>query len=190
MPKTSLIHIRTLNARACAGRLSLGHLTLPCLLGRSGITHRKREGDGATPVGTFRLQRLYYRSGSAGLPRFLFAARALRRDDGWCDDVKSFAYNRWLRLPQKVSHEDLWRSDHLYDVVIATSHNQRPRIRGAGSAIFFHLTGDKPFTQGCVAVSAKDMRKILGLCRRDARLVIWPPGGSAPRAFRKSPTPP
>lgn len=44
------------------------------------------------------------------------------------------------------------RDDPLYDTVLVTDHNQCPRVRGAGSAIFIHvarplLTG----TFGCIA---------------------------------------
>ena len=34
-------------------RLHVGHLVFPCLIGRNGRTHSKREGDGKTPVGVF-----------------------------------------------------------------------------------------------------------------------------------------
>jgi L,D-peptidoglycan transpeptidase YkuD (ErfK/YbiS/YcfS/YnhG family) len=54
------------------------------------------------------------------------------------------------------------RADHLYDIVIATSHNDRPRVQGHGSAVFFHLRRpDGGPTAGCVAVSLRDMRIIL-----------------------------
>lgn len=190
MTKTRLLHVRALSARATCGYLVVGHISFPCRLGRTGLSHRKSEGDGATPIGAFRLKRLYYRPGSVNLSKKLFAARPLRSDDGWCDDTTSFSYNRWVRLPFAPSHEKLTRPDHLYDVVITTDHNQCPRVRGAGSAIFFHLTGDKPFTQGCVAVGAADMRKILSLCAARTSLVIWAPGAAMPPARRRSPTPP
>lgn len=189
MARPTSIHLRALSARNTRGFLTIGAVSVPCLLGRSGLRHLKREGDGATPIGSFALERMMYRPGSPALPKSRFGGRALRVDDGWCDDPRSLAYNRLVRLPFAASHEKLWRNDHLYDVVITTSHNQRPRVRGAGSAIFFHLTGEKPFTQGCVAVKASDMRKVLSLCGRRARLVIWPPGGG-PRGGRRLPTPP
>jgi L,D-peptidoglycan transpeptidase YkuD (ErfK/YbiS/YcfS/YnhG family) len=52
------------------------------------------------------------------------------------------------------------RQDGLYDVVLVTDHNQRPRVAGAGSAIFIHvarpgLTG----TEGCVALPAAEWRR-------------------------------
>lgn len=72
----------------------------------------------------------------------------------------------------------MWRVDGAYDIVFATSHNERPRVKGAGSAIFFHLTRKgSNVTAGCVAVSQSDMRKILSLCRKKVKLVVWPGQG-------------
>jgi len=44
------------------GWLLAGSLTLPVALGRGGIKANKREGDGGTPRGTFRLRRLWWRA--------------------------------------------------------------------------------------------------------------------------------
>jgi L,D-peptidoglycan transpeptidase YkuD (ErfK/YbiS/YcfS/YnhG family) len=93
-------------------------------------------------------------------------------------------------LPYATAHEELRRADHLYDIMIETSHNERPRMQGRGSAIFFHLArADLSPTAGCIAVSLKDMRKLLPYCSAKTRLVIWPPSGAAPSAFRKWPSP-
>jgi L,D-peptidoglycan transpeptidase YkuD (ErfK/YbiS/YcfS/YnhG family) len=159
-------------------RLHIGHLVFPCLIGRSGKTHRKREGDGATPVGVYELTQGFYRS-----DRFLktgthLAARPMRKSDGWCEAPGSGLYNRHVKLPFRDGHETMWREDGAYDVVFATSHNAKPRVQGLGSAIFFHLTRpDSHVTAGCVAVSLGDMRKILGLCGRQVKLAIWPGQG-------------
>jgi L,D-peptidoglycan transpeptidase YkuD (ErfK/YbiS/YcfS/YnhG family) len=68
----------------------------------------------------------------------------------------------------------MWRRDHLYDVVVILGHNDRPRIKGAGSAVFFHVADDKGGpTAGCIAVSMMDMRKVLALCGRKTRIKVW-----------------
>jgi L,D-peptidoglycan transpeptidase YkuD (ErfK/YbiS/YcfS/YnhG family) len=70
--------------------------------------------------------------------------------------------------------------------VVETSHNQRPRIQGRGSAIFFHLARESFVpTAGCIAVTLKDMQKVLRHCSAKTRLVIWPPSGIVPPVFRK-----
>jgi L,D-peptidoglycan transpeptidase YkuD (ErfK/YbiS/YcfS/YnhG family) len=56
----------------------------------------------------------------------------------------------------------MWREDHLYDVVVVLDHNRRPRIRGAGSAIFMHVAspGLAP-TAGCIALPRPALLRLL-----------------------------
>jgi len=57
--------------------------------------------------------------------------------------------------------------------VVELSHNERPRVQGHGSAVFFHLRQpDGGPTAGCVAVSMRDMRIILQLINRRTRIVL------------------
>lgn len=135
-----------------------GGLVLPCAIGRAGVTRNKREGDGATPAGRWRLLYFFLRRPAPLQPFW----RRVRRDDIWCDDPASFRYNRPLRAPARVSHEEIWRADRLYDIVGVMDYNIRPAIRGRGSAIFFHLaTDDLGPTAGCVALRPADMRRLL-----------------------------
>jgi L,D-peptidoglycan transpeptidase YkuD (ErfK/YbiS/YcfS/YnhG family) len=110
----------------------------------------------------------------------------LRSGWGWCETAGDRNYNRLVNLPYAAAHEELRRSDDLYDIVIETSHNRRPRIQGRGSAIFFHLARpDYSPTAGCIALSKRDMCKVLGFCSSSTKLVIWPPSGVLLNAFRK-----
>jgi L,D-peptidoglycan transpeptidase YkuD (ErfK/YbiS/YcfS/YnhG family) len=156
------------------GRLIAGTLVLPCALGRSGVGRAKREGDGATPAGRLRLLRLLLRRGRADA--CAVPARFIRPDDLWCDDPASFFYNRPLRAPTRRSHEKLWRTDRLYDVVGVLDYNIEPRVRGRGSAIFFHIAADDlgP-TAGCVALRARDMARLLPRLARNVTLAIDQP---------------
>jgi L,D-peptidoglycan transpeptidase YkuD (ErfK/YbiS/YcfS/YnhG family) len=172
------LHVRARNERAVAGRLHVGSLAFPCVIGRNGRTHLKREGDGKTPVGVFWLRQGFYRNDRMGNPAAQLQLKVLRRRDGWCEVPGSGLYNQHVKLPFRDGHETMWRDDAAYDVVFATSHNERPRVQGAGSAIFFHLTReDSQVTAGCVAVSKSDMGKILSLCRRRVKLMVWPGQG-------------
>ncbi len=117
----------------------------------------------------------YGGSGSArfdAAPPVGAAARLTRPDDGWCDDSRHRRYNRPVPLPFAASHERMWRDDSLYDAVIEIGWNDRPAIRGRGSAIFFHLArpGFTP-TEGCVAVDRAAMRRLLPLIGPRTR--IW-----------------
>lgn len=167
------LRVLTLSPRATRGILKAGELQFACSLGRSGARHLKREGDGASPKGSWQLRRLFYRADRMLPPGGSIPSRPLRADDGWCETVGDRNYNRLVRLPYAASHETMKRPDGLYDIVIETSHNERPRIQGHGSAVFFHLRrADGGPTAGCIAVSLRDMRIILGLIGPATRLVI------------------
>jgi L,D-peptidoglycan transpeptidase YkuD (ErfK/YbiS/YcfS/YnhG family) len=168
------LHIRAKSMNEISCRLHLSHLVFACRIGRTGRTHRKREGDGKTPVGTFDLEQGFYRADRLRHPSTR-KLRPMKPSDGWCEMPGSQFYNRQVKLPFRHAHETMVRADEAYDIVFATSHNARPRVQGAGSAIFFHLMRKgADATAGCVAVSRKDMLKILALCGGRAKLVVWP----------------
>ena len=48
---------------------------LKCSVGKSGLTHFKREGDLATPKGCFKLGLLYYRKDRIKLPKYAIKKR-------------------------------------------------------------------------------------------------------------------
>ncbi len=158
---------------ASAGRLQAGALTIPCSLGRKGVTASKREGDGKTPAGRFRVIGGYWRQDRVRRLGGAWTLEPIKADMGWCDDPADANYNRPLRLPARARHEDLMRADGLYDVVLLLDHNQSPRIRGHGSAIFFHLTRDRNDpTAGCVAISRAQMLRLLPRLSRDCVMII------------------
>ena len=156
-----------------AGRLQAGALNIPCSLGRKGVTVSKREGDGKTPKGRFRVIGGYWRQDRVRRLGGAWSLEPIKADMGWCDDAADANYNRPLRLPARARHEKLMRADGLYDVVLLLDHNQSPRIRGHGSAIFFHLTrnGDDP-TAGCVAIPRAQMLRLLPRLSRDCVMII------------------
>ena len=156
-----------------AGRLLAGNLVIPCVAGRAGFAWQKREGDGRTPRGAFRILYGYYRQDRAPRPESRLALQRSARLDGWCDDPSSSRYNAPVRLPVKTSHEKLWRDDHLYDIVLVLDYNIRPVRKPCGSAIFFHLWKDSTSsTEGCIAIAPGAMRKLLPRLSRQAVVEI------------------
>ncbi|MGU3541276.1 L,D-transpeptidase catalytic domain protein, partial [Methylobacterium sp. A54F] len=98
-----------------------------CALGRGGIRVGKREGDGASPRGRFRLRGGAYRPDRVGArPGCPLRLRATRPNDGWCDDPADRRYNRPVRLPVRARTELMWREDVLYDVVLDLDYNRAP----------------------------------------------------------------
>lgn len=167
-----------LTVRAAAGQrtrgwLTAGPLRIPVALGRGGIKADKREGDGATPAGRFRLVRLWYRADRGPRPKTLLPVRRIRPDDAWIDDPADRNYNRPVRLRGGASGDRLWRKDHLYDLVIEIDHNTRPRVAGRGSAVFIHVArpGFTP-TAGCVALKASALERLLEKLSNDTRIDI------------------
>lgn len=164
-----------------ARTLTLGDLTVPCVIGKGGAipAEDKREGDGATPLGQWRLRTALLRRDrvDAALAPAL-PWRWIRATDGWSDDGADAAYNRPVALPHAPSHERLWREDQAYDVIVVLGHNDAPPVPGLGSAIFFHQwvpdAGGVPKpTEGCVAVSPEAMRRILPLLGADMAIEIF-----------------
>ena len=168
-----VVRRRALTDGAHLARLHVGPTTLLAAIGKAGLSQLKREGDGATPTGEFLLRPGLFRSDRMSRPFSLTRLRPTSPAMGWCDDPESFLYNHPLRAGSRQRHERLWREDAVYDLLIPTSHNQRPRIRGGGSAIFVHLArpGYAP-TEGCVAIKGADMRRLLPRLGKATRLIV------------------
>ena len=155
------VHTRPGNRRQ-GWLLLAGPRSIKVAIGRAGIKANKREGDGATPVGRYRLVRLWWRADRMPRPRTLLPTRAVTSADGWCEDPRDRRYNRPVRMRPGQPGDRLSRSDALYDLIIEIDHNQRPRISGRGSAVFIHVArpGMTP-TAGCVAMPAATLRRLL-----------------------------
>lgn len=171
--KPHKMRVTALSPLNSSGWLLVGCRRHRVALGRSGWRALKREGDGASPIGSWRAMRVLYRADRVPRPRTGLPVERIGPDDGWCDAAGDRNYNRPVRLPYPASVERLWRPDGLYDLVVVLDHNQRPRVQGAGSAIFMHVAraGYRP-TEGCIALSARDLRLVLARLGPGSRIVI------------------
>jgi L,D-peptidoglycan transpeptidase YkuD (ErfK/YbiS/YcfS/YnhG family) len=167
------VFVRRAPKNRCEARVALGHEVRRAALGRGGIRAVKREGDGATPRGRFPLRQVLYRADRGPRPRTRLPVRAIRDHDGWCDDPADCNYNRLVKLPSRRSAEGLKRADPLYDLVLVLGYNDRPRVRGKGSAIFVHLArpGFTP-TDGCIALSRRDLIMLLAYLGPQSTIAI------------------
>jgi L,D-peptidoglycan transpeptidase YkuD (ErfK/YbiS/YcfS/YnhG family) len=150
-----------------------GGSQIPVALGRSGILANKREGDGGTPRGRFRLVRLWWRPDRMPRPRTPLPVRRIGKHDAWSENPGDRLYNRPIHLADGATGDRLWRQDRLYDLIIELDHNTRPRVAGRGSAVFIHVAreGFKP-TAGCVALQAPRLQRLLERVGPDTRIVI------------------
>jgi L,D-peptidoglycan transpeptidase YkuD (ErfK/YbiS/YcfS/YnhG family) len=144
------------------GNVSWGSRRFRCAIGRGGRRRDKREGDGATPVGSWPMRRLLYRADRLAAPQTGLIIAAIGTTDGWCDAPQDPNYNRPVLLPYPASAEALWREDGVYDLIVPLGYNDAPVVAGAGSAIFLHVARpDFSPTEGCVALALADLLTVL-----------------------------
>jgi L,D-peptidoglycan transpeptidase YkuD (ErfK/YbiS/YcfS/YnhG family) len=138
-------------------------LPMRAMVGRKGIAplNEKREGDGRTPSGNYPIGTAFGYAPS-------FATRLPYRQstgqDFWVDDVNSPQYNRWVTgKPDAKSFEEMRRKDDLYKYGAVIEYNTNPVVPGMGSAIFIHIwRGPEKSTSGCVALSPRSLKNLLG----------------------------
>ena len=136
-----------------------------CCIGLNGLTLDKIEGDNCTPIGAWPLRRVFYRADKQDTPLTKLPLTRITKKMGWCDDPKDGDnYNKLVELPYLYSHEKLWRSDDLYDIVVELGYNDRPPIKGRGSAIFMHVMArDGSPTAGCISLRKDDLLNLISL---------------------------
>jgi L,D-peptidoglycan transpeptidase YkuD (ErfK/YbiS/YcfS/YnhG family) len=142
-------------------------------LGKNGLSSNRREGDGTTPTGTYRIGSTMY--GNAPNPGVRFAYRRLRCGDWWDEDPSSPTYNSFQHVrcgakpPFAGASEGMWQQPGAYPFLAVIEYNMRPVVPGRGSGIFLHAQTGGP-TIGCISL------------RRDqlAAVLRWLRPGSAP----------
>ncbi len=133
-----------------------------CAIGRGGLGMKAGEGDGITPVGAWPIRRVLYRADRIARPGTGLPLAEIVRDDGWCDAPDDPKYNLPVKLPYPASAENLWREDHVYDVIVVLGYNDDPVLPAKGSAIFLHVARpDYRPTEGCVALALPDLVTLL-----------------------------
>jgi len=154
--------------------LQFDEFKFKCCIGKKGSTRSKREGDKKTPKGTFEIENLYFRKDRKEKPSTLLKCIEIKKDMGWCDDVRfPKRYNKIFKIEKKIKHEKLKRKDYKYDFLIPIKYNFNKPITGRGSCIFIHLTKDYKPTAGCVALKEKDFLIILKLIKKNSKIKIF-----------------
>ena len=154
--------------------LQIDEFKFRCCIGKKGSTRNKKEGDKKTPKGTFEIENLYFRKDRKEKPHTLLKCIQIKKDMGWCDDVRfPKKYNKIFKIDKKIKHEKLKRKDYKYDLLIPIKYNFNKPITGKGSCIFIHLTKDYKPTAGCVAVREKDLLIMLKLIKKNSKIKIF-----------------
>jgi L,D-peptidoglycan transpeptidase YkuD (ErfK/YbiS/YcfS/YnhG family) len=144
-----------------------------CGVGKTGFIaeNHKQEGDGKTPCGKYEFLKVYYRPDRVDVPQTVLPTYAIHKDSAWCDDRNHFLYNKYFDLntlsaSNIKSFENLWREDHLYDILMVVNHNYEPAVPNMGSAIFIHCTHKEespPYkpSLGCLKLDIVNLESIL-----------------------------
>jgi L,D-peptidoglycan transpeptidase YkuD (ErfK/YbiS/YcfS/YnhG family) len=133
-------------------------------LGRNGLSANRREGDGTTPTGTYRIGRTMY--GNEANPGVRFRYRRLRCGDWWDEDPSSPTYNSFQHVacgtkpPFGGGSEGMWQQRRPYPYLAVVEYNMRPAVPGRGSGIFLHAQTGGP-TIGCISLRKNQLRAVL-----------------------------
>ena len=126
-----------------------------CVIGASGSTWNKVEGDKKTPKGIYSLGPLYYRADRIKKPSTRLKTIKIEKSMGWCDDIRHKKYNKLIKINNQFKFEKMCRRNHIYDLLIPINYNSNKTIKNKGSAIFIHLTKNYKKTLGCIALKKK-----------------------------------
>jgi L,D-peptidoglycan transpeptidase YkuD (ErfK/YbiS/YcfS/YnhG family) len=136
----------------------------PARVGRNGLRADRHEGDGTTPIGTFRIGPTMY--GNEPDPGVRFRYVRLRCGDWWVEDPASPSYNTFRRLPCgvrppfRVTTPDMSKDRRAYAHLAVIEFNMHPIVPGRGSGIFLHAQTGGP-TNGCVSLRRGDLVRVL-----------------------------
>ncbi len=156
-----------------AGRLYWPSGDARAAVGVAGVRTSKKEGDGATPAGSFSLPFGMYRADRIKLPPTDLPMKPLSPSSGWVDWPGDPHYNQLVELPYPSRTESLWRNDGIYDLLVIVGYNINPTQPGAGSAIFLHIARpDFSPTEGCIAVERGILLKLITMLGPDSTLTI------------------
>ncbi len=136
---------------------------------------KEREGDGKTPVGTFRFN---YAFGIAEDPGCAIPYDQVDENSWWSGDQREgYHYNEMVDM-RDYPDLDTTDSERImdypvhYEYCLNVSYNEEC-IPGLGSAIFLHCLGPcKPYTGGCIAIPKDQMLTVMQCASPDCVVVI------------------
>ena len=144
-----------------------------CSIGKKGLNSKKIEGDHCTPIGVFKIGKVYYRPDRIKKIDTSLKTKKITKNMGWCDDAYNRNYNKEIVLNKKNKGEKLFRKDNAYDVLIVIEYNTNKTKPFKGSAIFIHLTKNYSPTEGCIALKKNDLLILLKIINKNTKIKIY-----------------
>jgi len=143
-----------------------------CCVGKNGLKKHKIEGDKSTPIGTFLINKLYYRADRKNNPKTKLKQKIIKKNMGWCDDPKNKYYNKEIKITKSIKCESLFLKNNTYDFFLVINYNINKTIPNKGSAIFLHLTKNYKPTAGCIGLKEKDFKILLKIINKKTKIKI------------------
>ncbi len=152
------------------GRTGLGWAGEAIRAGWSGgVGPVKREGDGRSPAGLFRLGTAFGEGMARGERRWRLPFWETTGSLVCVDDPRSSRYNRLVDASSLGGERQDWssaeqmrREDEQYQLGIVVEQNRNPVQPGEGSCIFLHLwEGPDRGTIGCTAMDRESLLELL-----------------------------
>jgi L,D-peptidoglycan transpeptidase YkuD (ErfK/YbiS/YcfS/YnhG family) len=153
---TSVATLQTFERDAAGWRAVFS--AMPAIIGRSGFSSNRTEGDGTTPTGKYSFGTMF---GQQANPGVKFPYRVPDAQSVWVADSASPYYNTWQQNASLVG-EHLASSTYSkpYAYAVAINFNTAPVVPLKGSAIFLHVrTGSG--TAGCVSIAQSSLLQVL-----------------------------
>lgn len=143
--------------------------------GAGQASEAKREADGRTPAGAFKLGMIY--GNDASLPAGAdYPYHQVTSRDAWPDDPANPFYNRHVEIdaanpPPWFAAQRMRIGDPAYRWRVEIRHNAEPSVEpGAGSATFFHLRrGPARLTAGCTTMAEPALHDLVVWLRPSAK---------------------
>jgi|MEHZ01.6.fsa_nt_MEHZ011651313.1_3 L,D-peptidoglycan transpeptidase YkuD (ErfK/YbiS/YcfS/YnhG family) len=169
----NILRIINIGSKSSKATAHINNTTIHCNIGICGSAYNKTEGDKKTPKGTFFPKKIFYRADKIQSIKSPIKKEIIKSHYRWCDDAKSYNYNKFIPRSFNQSSETMWRNDNLYDLIITTTHNQLPIIKHKGSAIFLHINNDsKKGSLGCITFKESHLRRLILTLNVKTRIYI------------------
>ena len=153
--------------------LTFNNYKAKCAIGKRGIGNKTKEGDLITPKGIYKAKYVLYRKDRVKKIKTKLKKIIIRKNMGWCNDVRSNQYNKLIKLPFNYSHEKLYKKENIYDIILVLNYNMSPIIKNKGSAIFIHVSKrNYKKTEGCVALKKIHLIKVLKELKNNTAIKI------------------
>ena len=94
---------------------------------------------------SLRLRYIFYRKDRVKNIKSKLKIIPIKKNYGWCDDIRSKSYNKFVKFPFKYSAEKLYLKKNIYDIIVVIDYNLNP-VKKKRSAIFLTCCEKKLFS--------------------------------------------